>query len=254
MKVPNTNPIPSQAAQFLKLAGLVLILFALLNYILLLFPFNLGDVEWRLRFTTQLVDRGILPILGIALMFTAYGFEDILGISKAQPKIGWNTLKFWVYLISLFLGIIFLLLIPLHVTSAIAGSNLAIERVNQDAADAKEQLDERLEQQQAQIADLLASNQRVEDFTGGVELTEEQSETLDKFKNDPEALKVQTTAIRSRLTEQIEARRQQAQQRSQNGAFKSIVRTGISSLLLASCYLTIGWSGFRGNRPRRPRR
>lgn len=254
MKAPKTNPIPSQAAQFLKLAGLVLILFTLLNYVMLLFPLNLGDVEWRLRFTTQLVDRGILPILGIALMFSAYGFEDILGISKAQPKIGWNTLKFWVYLMSLFLGVLFLLLIPLHVTSAIAGSNQAIERVNQDAADAKEQLEERLAQQQAQITDLLKSDQRVEDFTGGVELTEEQSETLEKFKNDPEALKLQAATIRDRLTEQIERRKQQAQQRSQNGAFKSIVRTGISSLLLASCYLTIGWSGFRGNRPRRARR
>ncbi len=173
MKGSNTNSIPSQAAQFLKLAGLVLMLFALLNYILLLFPLNLGDVEWRLKFTTQLVNQGILPILGIALMFSAYGFEDILGISKAQPKIGWNTLKSRVYLVSLFLGIIFLLLIPLHITSAVAGSNQAIEKVNQDAADAQKQLEERLSQQQAQIAGLLKSNRRVEDFVEGVELTEE---------------------------------------------------------------------------------
>lgn len=107
MKGTNTNPIPIQAAQFLKLAGLILILFTLLNYILLLFPLNLGDVEWRLRFTTQIVNQGIVPILGIALMFSAYGFEDILGLSKAQPKIGWNNLKFWVCLISLFLGLSF---------------------------------------------------------------------------------------------------------------------------------------------------
>ncbi|MDY7004528.1 MAG: HpsJ family protein [Cyanobacteriota bacterium] len=251
MKGTNTNPIPIQAAQFLKLAGLILILFTLLNYILLLFPLNLGDVEWRLKFTTQIVNQGIVPILGIALMFSAYGFEDILGLSKAQPKIGWNTLKFWVCLISLFFGIIFLLLIPLHITSAVAGSNQAIEKVNQDAADAQKQLEERLSQQQAQITGLIESNQRIEDFVGDVELTEEQLANLERFKNNPGALKTQTEAIKENLTKQIEARKQRAEQRSQLGALKSSIRIGLSSLLLASCYLTIGWSGIKGNKARR---
>lgn len=253
MKGTNTNPISIQAAQFLKLAGLILILFALLNYILLLFPLNLGDIEWRLKFTSQLVNQGILPILGIALMFAAYGFEDIVGVSKAKPQIAWNGLKFWICLISLFLGIIFLLLIPLHITSAVAGSKQAIEEVNQDAVDANKELEERLSQQQAQIADLLKSNQRIEDFVDDVELTEEQLETFEKFQNNPTALKAQTKAIKDELTKQIEANRLEAEQRSQLGAFRSSIRIGVGSLLLASCYLTIGWSGIRGSKPRRSR-
>ncbi|NEO53985.1 MAG: hypothetical protein F6K54_13420 [Okeania sp. SIO3B5] len=253
MKGTNTNPISIQAAQFIKLAGLILIIFTLINYILLLFPLNLGDIEWRLNFTTQLVNQGILPILGIALMFAAYGFEDIVGVSKAQPQIGWNNLKFWVCLVSLFLGIIFLLLIPLHITSALAGSNQAIEKVNQDAVDAQKQLEERLSQQQAQITNLLKSNQRIEDFVGDVELTEDQLETFEKFKNNPAALEAQTKAIKDELTKQIEAKRLEAEQRSQLGVFKSTIKTGLGSLLLASCYLTFGWGGMRGSKPRRSR-
>lgn len=153
----------------------------------------------------------------------------------------------------LIFGIIFLLLIPLHITSAVAGSNQAIEKVNQDAADAQKQLEERLSQQQAQITGLLESNQRIEDFVGDVELTEEQLANLERFKNNPGVLKTQTEAIKEKLTKQIEARKQRAEQRSQLGALKSSIRIGLSSLLLASCYLTIGWSGIKGSKPRRVR-
>lgn len=254
MKGTTVTQIPSQAAQFLKLGGLVLIIFTLFNYLLLLFPLNLFDVQWRLSFTTQMVDLGIWPILGIGLMFAAYAFEEILGQSKALPTIGWKTLKFWVYLVSLLLGIIFLLLIPLHITSAVGASNDTVKQIEQEATQAKQELEQRLENQQAQMTSLLADNQGLEDFTKNSELSEDQLARLEQFKNDPAALKLQTETIRDRLTQRIDRRKEEAEKRSQMGAFKSSIRIGISSLLLASCYLTIGWSGFRGNRPRRARR
>ena len=201
-----------------------------------------------------MVDLGIWPILGIGLMFASYAFEEILGQSKALPKIGWNTLKFWVYLVSLLLGIIFLLLIPLHITSAVGASTETIQQIDREASVAQQELEQRLEQQQAQMTALLTDDRDLEDFTDNIELSEDQLARLEQFKNDPAALKLQTETIRDNLTQRINTRKQQAEKRAQLGAFKSSIRIRISSLLLASCYLTVGWSGFRGNRPRRPRR
>ncbi len=253
MKGTVVSQIPGQAAQFLRLAGVILMLFTLFNSLLLLFPLNLSDLQWRLRFTTQVVDLGIWPILGIALIFASYGFEEILGQSKALPKIGWNTLKFWVCLVSLFLGIIFLALIPLHISTAVTASNQTIKKIQQEATESQQELEQRLEQQQTQMSALLTDNQKLEDFTDNVELSEDQLKRLEQFKNNPAALKAQTKAIKDKLTKTIDDKKQAAEQRSQLGAFKSSIRIGISSLLLASCYLTIGWNGIRGNKLRRVR-
>lgn len=253
MKGSNISPVPALAAKFLKLAGIITVLFAIINSALLFFPLNFGDIDWRLSFTTQIIERGILPILGIALMFCGYGFEEIIGIAPPQAKVGWNSLKFWIYLLSLFLGIMFLLLIPLHISTAVAESNQNVERLNEEAVIAQKQLEERLGERQSSLASLLKNNQRLEEYISKEQLSKEQLAELEKFKNNPDVLKVRTEEIRTQLTKKLEQNKQKAQQSSQLGAVKSSVRIGLTSLLLASCYLTIGWSGFRG-KPRRVRK
>lgn len=45
----------------LKTVGLILIVSALLDYVILAIPFNPLQREWQLSFTTQIVDRGVIP-------------------------------------------------------------------------------------------------------------------------------------------------------------------------------------------------
>ncbi|MGD1809128.1 HpsJ family protein [Dapis sp. BLCC M126] len=252
MKGSNISPVPALAAKFLKLSGIIVILFTIINSVLLLFPLNFGDIDWRLSFTTQIIERGILPILGIALMFCGYAFEEIVGIASPEAKVSWNSLKFWIYLLSLFLGIMFLLLIPLHISTEVARSNQNLEKLNEEAVIAQKQLEERLGERQSSLASLLKNNQRLEEYISQEQLTKEQLSELEKFKNNPTALKVRTEEIREELTKQLEKNKQKAQQSAQLTAVKSSVRIGLTSLLLASCYLTIGWSGFTG-KPRKVR-
>ncbi|NEQ76841.1 MAG: hypothetical protein F6K23_29745 [Okeania sp. SIO2C9] len=252
MKGTNISQVPVQAVRFMKLAGIILVLFTIINYVLLLFTIKIGDTDWSLNFTTTIVEEGIVPILGIALMFCAYGFEEILGLAPTQPKLSWNSLKFWVYLLSFFLGIIFLLIIPLHISNTLAVSNEAVEAANQTAKEEKEILEQRLDQQQNVIGDMLRDRQKLEAFTRKRQLSEEQIDNLEKFKNNPNAFKVKVEEVRSNLTQQIERKQQREIQKSQLSTFHSSIKIGLTSLLLASCYLTIGWSGFRG-KPRRVR-
>ena len=64
--------------------------------------------------------------------------------------------------------------------------------------------------------------------------------------------KVKVEEVRSTLTQQIESKQQQEIQKSQLSAFHSSLKICLTSLLLASCYLTIGWSGFRDKSRRVP--
>ena len=252
MKGTNVSQVPVQAVRFMKLAGIMLVLFTIINYFLLIFTIKTGDTNWSLNFTTIIVEEGIIPILGIALMFCAYGFEEILGLAPPQPKLRWNCIKFWVYLLSFFFGIIFLLIIPLHISNAVAVSNEAVETANKTAKEEKEILEQRLEEQKNIIGDMLRNQPKLDAFIKKRQLSEEQIANLAKFKNNPNAFKVKVEEVRSTLTQQIESKQQQEIQKSQLSAFHSSLKICLTSLLLASCYLTIGWSGFRDKSRRVP--
>lgn len=252
MKGTNVSQVPVQAVRFMKLAGIILVLFTIINYFLLIFTIKTGDTNWSLNFTTIIVEEGIIPILGIALMFCAYGFEEILGLAPPQPKLRWNSIKFWVYLLSFFFGIIFLLIIPLHISNAVAVSNEAVETANKTAKEEKEILEQRLEEQKNIIGDMLRNQPKLDAFIKRRQLSEEQIANLAKFKNNPNAFKVKVEEVRSTLTQQIESKQQQEIQKSQLSAFHSSLKICLTSLLLASCYLTIGWSGFRDKSRRVP--
>ena len=165
MKAMSRSPVLYQAARFVKLAGIILVVIALLDYIMLLIPANWGDAQWGLNFTTQMVDRGIVPILGIALVYSGFGFEQLGGFSEARSQPASENLKFWVNLTASVLALVFLLLIPLHMSNVAAMTSQTLERISQDATQAQEQLEQRLRQQQGQISNLIQDNQRLEDFS-----------------------------------------------------------------------------------------
>ncbi len=249
MKATSRNPVLYQAARFVKLAGIILVVLALLDYTMLLIPPNWGDAQWGLNFTTQMVDRGIVPVLGIALVYSGFGFEQLAGFSETRSQSASENLKFWINLTASVLALVFLLLIPLHMSNVAAVTSQTLERISQDATQAQEQLDQRLNQQQGQISSLIQDNQRLEDFISSDQATEQQLARLREYQGDPEALDQQVKEIRSSLTQNIEQRKLKAEKQSKQGAFKSNVRVCLSSALLAGCYITIGWSGFKGIKP-----
>lgn len=249
MKATTPLPIALQAARFLKLAGMAVILISLLDFILLPIPMGSG-VEWSLKITTQMVDRGIVPMLGMALVFSGYAFENLASSGDIKPK-GGLDLKFWVFLISSILGVVFLCVAPIHMNNVVAARNETLKQINQEAQEDKQQLEIRLEQQVTQLQDILANEQNLESYINQGDLTADELARLQTFKDDPQALKIQMATVRSNLEKQIEARRQASENRSKVGTLKSLWRVGISCLLLASCYLTIGWTGFRGRSPKK---
>lgn len=244
----------SIASITLKVVGVITILASLLDFIVLLIPPDFMNRDWQLAFVSQVVDRGIVPMVGIALLATGYGIDRLAG----RPARGsaFTDLRFWAFLLSSFLGLVFLLFTVLHPNNVRVNSQTAIEQVQEQATLAEGQLQGRLgqevQQQRSQINALLQNEQQLDQAIASGQIPQEQAEQLRQFRDDPAGLdqfiNERTETLQQQLQTEIGTRREQATQQIKRDAFKSGVRIAVSSLLLAIGYIIIGWTGLRNLR------
>lgn len=229
---------------------------------ILAFPIKALDRLWQINLATQLVDRGIIPMVGLALIFAGSWIDSAAGDSSSRPS--WLDLRFWGLLFSSLLGLLFLLIFPLHLNNVRQASTQTIEQIDQQASQAEAQLQNQLGSEQAQvqlerqqsqfrsqISNLLQNEQQFNQALQNNQLPENQKKLLQQFKSDPKALdqflqsQFSTEALRTRALGQIRGREQQVKQQAKQDAWKSGLRIGISSLLLSIGYIAIGWTGLK---------
>ena len=240
-----TNPTKSPlAAIALKLVGLVTIISALLDYLILIIPPNLANPQWQLSTTTQLVDRGIVPLVGIALILTGFWIDSSVGRPRQSQRLT-TDLRFWICVLASVLGLVYLLLALFHVNAVRLNSRTALEQVSNEASQASSQLEQRLSdqlsQQQNQLGALLQNEELLAQAIQSGQLPEgvEDAEGVSQF------LQQQADQAREEIQTQIATRREEAERRVRTEAWKSGLRISISSLLLAVGYIVIGWSGLK---------
>ncbi|WP_071518602.1 HpsJ family protein [Geitlerinema sp. PCC 9228] len=245
MKASKSESLQARASRLLKLAGILLILSALVDYILLPIPLQWGDPQWQLRISTKIVERGVVPLMGMAFIIGGYGFDKSSETNPSTAHNQWQDLHFWSAVVSSFLGLVFLLLVPIHIGNVLAARGATVERIDRETTQAKQQLEQSLQQRQQDLEALLANPQELKTYIENNNLSPEKQSRLQNFQNHPEALQQQTQTVRNLMEEQIEQRRLTALKDSKVGAFKSSVRIGLESLLLASGYVVIGWTGLK---------
>lgn len=263
MKAINSPQFSPLAARTLKLVGVILILSFLLDLVILLFPSGLRDRAWQIGLATALVDRGIIPMIGLALLLAGYWIDNNASDSPTNRK-AWLDLRFWTLLFSSLLGLLFLVIFPLHINNVRLESARTVQRINQEAEQAENQLQNQLgsEQVQAeleskqnqfrsQISGLLENQQRLNQALESNQLPEDQKKLLQQFKSNPKAVdqfaqqQFTTEGIRTRELTRIRRRKAEVEQQATQDALKSGLRIGISSLLLSIGYIVIGWTGLR---------
>lgn len=236
------------AAIALKLVGFVTVVSALLDYVILLIPPELTNPQWQLATTTQLVDRGIVPLVGIALLLTGFWIDSRVGKSMRSQNLLADS-RFWTCLLASILGVIFLLLAVLHINSIRLTTQDALARVDDEASQASTQLETRisdeLNQQQNQLNVLLQNNDLLSQAIQSGQLPQD----IQQFQGNPEGLnqflQQRADETKERLQTQIGTRRQELEQQVRLQARKSGVRISSSSILLAIGYSVIGWIGLR---------
>lgn len=248
-KTGNPSPI---AAMALKLVGGITILAALVDFLVLLIPPNLLERQWQIATTTQLVDRGIVPLVGIALLFTGFWIDSYLGNVRRRPS-PFTDFRFWTCILSSVLGVVFLVLTFIHPNNVRLQSKDALTQVTEEASQATTQLEQRLSQevaqQRGQIDALLQNEELFNQAVASGQVSDEQAAQIEQFKADPQSLDTflqgQAEQLQTQLQTEIGTRQEEAEKRVQTEALKASIRIALSSALLAIGYTIIGWTGLK---------
>ncbi|NMF85896.1 HpsJ family protein [Nodosilinea sp. P-1105] len=245
ISAPVVSPL---AAIALKVVGIVAILSALLDYVILLIPANVADAQWQLATVTQMVERGIVPLVGTALLLTGYWIDGRVGRAIVKKTLT-KDLRFWVCVLASVLGLAYLLLALLNLNTVRLSSQLALEQVDREATEAATQFEQRLAaelgQQQSQLGALLQD----EDLLSQAIQTGQIPQDFSQYQDDPEGLsqflQQQADQAREQIQTEIGTRRTEAERRVRAEAWKSGIRISITSLLLTVGFGTIGWIGLK---------
>jgi hypothetical protein len=252
MKATNT---PLSAPFTLKLVGFILIFSSLLDYVFLLTGIA-GDPTNKQAIgagITGLVDRGGLPMIGVALAMAGYWLERMAD-AGGRSKI----FRFIAMAVAALLGVLFLALAPIHINNTSLVAKQALERVADQAKNAEGQVEQQVQQRQSELAELVKDQKKFDDqlkqLTDAIankqvpeaQLPQLQQllKDLQEIKGNPGALQSKAEKSREELKNQIRDQKDKEEKRINGEAIKSNARTGINSLLLSVGYLVISWVGF----------
>ncbi|MCC5608088.1 HpsJ family protein [Nostoc sp. CHAB 5834] len=253
----------------LKVVGIICILSFFVDFFILLLPFQPTDRVWQINLATALVDRGIVPLVGLGLLFAAYWIDSADAASDRPQGI---DLRFPAVILSSILGLMFLLIFPLHLNNVNQAKTQTLNNIAQKADQAEIQLNNRLSQLQAQLnteqgkaqleqlrtqtkaqfSEILKDEQRYKQALESSQIPANIKELLKKAKTDPQvlnkAIEQQTDiqTLRTQQVSQVRQRRDEEEKQTKDTAWKSGLRIGISSLLLSIGYIIIGWTGLKG--------
>jgi hypothetical protein len=242
----------------LKLVGGILLISSLIDYLFLLIPLQLEDKNWQITLTNSLVDRGIIPLIAICLLLIGWWINDN---NKEKSA---SNIRLPVFIISSILGLLFLILVPLHLSN-----------INSVSGELMNQIAQRIGQQEAQIqgfvGQLEAMSRNPEQLklqidqrsqvinAGGViqgqKLDREQLKLITGERDElqkilelsqkPDQLNAKLQEVQTRLQTQLKELEDRETKKAQTLALKQSLRTSISSLMLAIAYGVIGGLGLQ---------
>ncbi len=266
----NRSTAPNNISLSLKLVGIICIVSFFLDFLFLLIPFQPTDKLWQINVCRNLVDRGIVPMVGLAAMLTAYWFDSVDQGSRPSPF----NLKLPTFMIASLLGLIFLLIFPLHLNNVNQVKIQTLTRIGQEADQLENQVKNQLAQVQTQLGndqvkaavekqrtelkqqlstqlgELVKDEQKYNQAINNNQLPAAQKDLLKQYKTNPKALddfisqQTDPQQLANQRITQVRSQKEQELKKTSDDAIKEL-RTGLSSLLLAIGYIIIGWTGLR---------
>jgi len=253
MQVALPSSTSRYTALILKLTGIILIVGVLLDYVVLAFPPNFNDFDWLVNLINEWVGRGTVPLLGIAFIVFGTWIDRVFNGQTKRSGLLTGSL-----ILSLLLGLIFLPFVPLHFNSSRLSSAASTRKINDQAAQAQQQLEATLAQQKAKVTALLANPQQVAQLQQQLDSAQipadqqaqlqQLKDTLQKVKADPKVLDQEVTKARSQGMSQIQQRQQQALDQIQGQMRNSRNQASLSSFLLSIGYFVVAATGLGGAR------
>jgi len=258
MKATPGRPLSPPAALILKLIGLICILSFLVDVSTLIVPFNPTNRGWQLGITTQLVERGIIPLVGMAFLFVGSWIDDVADSSGKSVPV-WQYIKLAALVLSGIFGLVYLLIAPLHVNNVRLQSTETIGQIEQKAKQAetqlgsdafKAQVEQRRTLIKTQIGELLKDDQKLNTALQNPQVPQQVKDLLQQSKSNPQALddflNQQAKGFSEQTLTEVRKRKQELDQQTKTTALKSQVQIGLSSILLALGFFVTAGTGLRG--------
>lgn len=243
----------------LSLVGGILLISSLIEYLFLVFPLEFQDQNWQISVTNGLVDRGIVPLMSISLLLIAWWIND----NNSNEKAG-KIIRLPVFIITSILGLIFLLLVPLHLTNINTVSSELMAQINQKVQQQQTQIQGFVAQLDAiarnpeQLKQEIAQRNQVIEAEGviqGQQLNPQELELITSQRDQlqqmldlsqkPDQLKAKLKEVETRLQSELKDTENKEISKAKTIALKQSLRTSISSLMLSIAYIVIGWLGLQ---------
>jgi hypothetical protein len=242
----------------LKLVGIICILSGLIDYIILAIPLNWQDNAWRITYVSSIVERGIVPLVGIVFVLVGYWID-----SSSNRPVSTGKLKMPIYVLASILALIFLLFIPFHISSFNKAQETTLSQIKEGATQADQQIQTTLSQlnalsQNPQLLDpqINQLNQVIESgkYQGqavsaqNLETIRQQRDRLQRLKElaqKPQEFKQEIENIKTQQNTRLLSVKNNYEQEAQKQVLQGGWRIVLNSLMLAIGYSAVSWFGIR---------
>jgi hypothetical protein len=243
MNASENRPL-RQTSLVLPIVGIVLLLSVVYDFAVRLFTLTGDKPDLQLNFLNELIDRGVIALLGLALVYAGFWINQALGktIPNTTAESGtapWRSAQFWTFITASVLGLIFLLLIPFHFS--VSGQILSASTTRADLQEA--QIKSQIQQQQQEIQSVLAGGQ-IDQLLQRKDLAPDKMAILQELKKDPQAFDKKA----AQQLEEMKKQKQQALDQVGKEVTLNRWRAEMRSLLLTLGFIAIGWTGLRDAR------
>jgi hypothetical protein len=227
----------------LKIAGAVLILSSMIDLVFMLcFPpetLVLDGSRWWLYATSQLVDRGLLPLVGIAFV-VAGDWIEIVSTEHGGER--GNARRIATFALASLLGLLFILIIPFQLITTNDFKSQDLKQIGDRAT----QIEQGIKSSRQQV-DALSKDKVKEQMTAidkEIASGQAQGERLANLQLNKLLLSDPTKFVQ-KSEQNLQIQRQKSESQASARMIQTGVRTSLASVLLAIAYITIGWTGLR---------
>jgi hypothetical protein len=230
-----------QTSLALPAVGLILIVTVLFDFIVRLFFTPLDKPDLQVGLLNEFIDRGVIALIGLALIYAGFWLNSLVnrGISEPKGQSIWQKPQFWTFVFASLMGLIFLILMPVHFGATGKILNDTATRFDQQEAQAKATL----EQQKQQAQQIVASGQ-LDEILKDPNLPPQQRGVFEQLKKDPKSVDAQITSQLSNLQKEKDTALGKLNQETTLNRLRAEIR----SLLLSVGFTVLGWTGLRDSR------
>lgn len=203
----------------LRWIGYGLLVFAFIDVVQILFPPQFMNPAWELETIGQLIERIPVPLLGLALVFFGE-FYDRVAIEKILLRVlSW---------LSIVLAVLFLLLAPYGIVSALRIDGQAGQQITQQVDAQMNQL-KQLEDQMNQSKPEEIKNLATQLSSQGI--------TVDT--SNPENLKTEVISRIGKVRETLQARSKAGRSEQQMKIYKNSIKWSLGALISSALFFIL---------------